>query len=87
MSDQVGKHTLQIVEDIVVPIPDDCDISFREKTRAERVRLLPLRGVLTAINFDGEAKTRTVEIERERADRVLPSEVQAIELIAAKRTP
>jgi hypothetical protein len=46
-----------------------------------------LRGVLTAINFDGEAKTRTVEIERERADRVLPSEVQAIELIAAKRTP
>src|SRR6516225_3755643 len=43
--------------------------------------------MLTSIELDCEPKTWAVEIECERADRMLPSEVQAIELIAAKRPP
>ena len=87
VGDEVSQHALQIIEDFVVPISDDCDIFLGEKARTTSIRLLLLRGMLPAIEFDGEAETRAVEIERKRSDRVLPSEMQAVELVATKRTP
>jgi hypothetical protein len=69
---------LQILEDVVVPIPDDRDFLFGEKARAARVRSLPLSSMLAAIEFNGNAKFWTVGVEGESADRMLPSKVKAI---------
>jgi hypothetical protein len=43
--------------------------------------------MLPAVDFYGEPKTWAKEVKREWPDRMLPSELQAIELAAAKRTP
>jgi hypothetical protein len=45
--------------------------------------LFLLRGMLAAVNFDGEPQARAIEVECKWADRMLSSEVEAIELIAA----
>jgi hypothetical protein len=43
--------------------------------------------MLPAIDFDGEPKSWAEEIKCEWPDRMLPSELKAIELAAAKRAP
>jgi hypothetical protein len=39
--------------------------------------------MLSAIDFDRKPQARAVEVRRERADRMLPSEMKAIQLITA----
>jgi hypothetical protein len=43
--------------------------------------------MLPAVEFDGEAKAWAIKIKRKRPDRMLPSELKAIELAATKRAP
>jgi len=77
---KVLEHTLQIAEDIVVPVSDDDDFLLRKKTRATVICSLSLHGMLPTIEFNGERKAWTVEIQREWTDRMLSSELQTIEL-------
>jgi hypothetical protein len=46
-----------------------------------------LFSVLSAIDFDGGAQSRAVEVEREGTDRMLPPEMKAIQLIATQCVP
>jgi hypothetical protein len=78
---------LQIPEDLVVPVPNDRYVFFRKPQRAALVCVLLLCGMLSAVEFDGQPKAWAKEVKRKRPDRMLPSEQQAIELAAAKRTP
>jgi hypothetical protein len=43
--------------------------------------------MLSTVDLNREAETRTIEVKRKWSDRVLPSEMKTVELIAAKRTP
>jgi hypothetical protein len=43
--------------------------------------------MLSAVDCDPEPQTRAIEIQRERADWMLPPEMEAIQLIAAQRMP
>jgi hypothetical protein len=43
--------------------------------------------VLSAIDFDRKPQARAIEVQREGADRMLPSEMKAIQLITAQRAP
>jgi hypothetical protein len=78
---------LQISEDIVVPVANDRGAFLRKKARAAFVCALLLRGMLPPVDFDGEPKAWAKEIKCEWSDRMLPSELQTIELAAAKCTP
>jgi hypothetical protein len=46
-----------------------------------------LFGVLPAVHFDRQVEARTIEVDGEWSNRMLPPEMKTIELIAAKRTP
>jgi hypothetical protein len=87
MSEKITQHTRQVRQDIVVPIPNDRHAFVREPTGAAVISLLPLFGMLSAVDFNCEAEARAVKINRERSDRVLSSEMKTIELIAAQRVP
>jgi hypothetical protein len=72
--EQVAKHPFQVRQNIVVPVADDSHTLLGEPLRSTIVGLLTLFGMLSAVHFDGQAETRTIKINREWSDRVLPSE-------------
>jgi hypothetical protein len=72
---KVSKDALEIAEDIVVPISNDGDVFLGKPLRAALVCALLLCGMLTAVSFDGEPKSRAEEIKREWPDRMLSSEL------------
>jgi len=51
------------------------------------IRSLLLLRVLAAIDFDGELKSWTIEVESIGADRMLPPKMQTLKLIASQCTP
>ena len=87
MSDKIIKHPGQIAYDVVVPVPDNRDALLGKPAGATFVGWFLLSSMLAAIEFDGEAQAGAVEVERERPNRMLSSEMEAIELIASKHAP
>jgi hypothetical protein len=87
MRDKIAEDTRQVRQDDIIPIADDDYAFFGEPLRAAVVSLFSLLGMLPTIDFDREAQARTIEVERKWPDRVLPSEMKTIELIAAKCVP
>jgi hypothetical protein len=85
--EKIAKHTWQVGQDVVVPVPNDHHAFPGEPTGAAIVSLLPLFGMLSTIDLDRDAEARTTEVERKRSDRVWPSEMKTIELIAANDAP
>ena len=49
--------------------------------------MLALFGMLSAVHFDNEQKMRAIEIDDVWSQWMLPSEGEAVELIASQRTP
>jgi hypothetical protein len=87
MREQVAEHAFKIRQKIVVPVADNGDTLLGKPLCSAIVGFLRLFGVLSAINFDGQAKWCTIKIDNERSDRMLLSERKAIELSATQRTP
>jgi hypothetical protein len=87
MPEKIAEHSLQVRQDIIVPIANDHDALIRKPGRAAIVGLLHLFGVLPAVDFDHQSEARAIEVDGERSDRMLPSKMKTIELIATKRTP
>ena len=87
VGEKIAEHTGQIRQHIVVPVPNDSHAFLGEPARTAVVSLLLLLGMLSTVDFNGEPQARAVEIKCERPDRMLPSEMKTIELIAAKRAP
>jgi hypothetical protein len=85
--DEVSEYSLQIVKDVVVPIAHDNDIFLGQPARATFVCLLLLFSVLAAVEFDREAKSWAIEVECERANRMLSPEMEAVELLTAYCMP
>ncbi len=87
MREKIAKHTLQVQQNIIVPIANDHHAFFGEPARTAVISLLLLFGILSTVDLNREVEARTIEVERKWSDRVLPSEMKTVELIAAKRTP
>jgi hypothetical protein len=87
MAEKVAEDSLQIRQDVVVPIPDNHNAFVSEPMCTAIIGLLLSFGMLSVVNFNGEAEARTVKVKRVRPDRMLPPEVKAVELVAAQRVP
>jgi len=87
VGEKIAEQTRQIRQNVVVPIPNDSHAFLGEPAGTAVISLLLLFGMLSTVDFNGETQARAIEIKRERPDRVLPSEMKTIELIAAKRAP
>ncbi len=85
--EKILQQALQIGENFIVPIADDDDIFFQEKTSAALVCMSLLRGMLSAIKFYGQPKTRAKEIKRVAANWMLSPELQAAMLATSERKP
>ena len=87
MREKIAKHALQVQQNIIVPIANDHHAFLGEPARTAVISLLPLFGMLSTVDLNREAEARTIEVKRKWSDRVLPSEMKTVELIAAKCTP
>jgi hypothetical protein len=87
MPQKIAENALQVRQNIIVPVANDHDAFIRKPMRAAIVGLLHLFGVLPAVDLDRQAEARAIEVDGEWSDRMLPSEMKTIELIAAKHTP
>ena len=87
MRQKVFDHAPQVGQHIVVPVTDDSDILVPKPTRAMIIRVLPCIRVLPTIDFNSEAKTGTVKVQRIRPDRMLPSELETVDLTSTKCLP
>jgi len=80
----VLQHAVDIFDDIGVPISQNGNAARGKPSVATLVSLdFRRQVVLTAVEFDGEAKSRAIEIEHVRADGVLAPKSMAIDLTAA----
>ena len=75
------------MKDIVVPIADHRNVLLGEPASPSFVCQPSLFGMLPAVNLDHKAQTGTIEVESERTDRMLPSEMKSAYLIATQRMP
>ena len=85
MREKIAKHAFQVQQNVIVPIANDHHPFLGEPARAAVISLLPLFGMLSTVDLNREAETRTIEVKRKWSDRVLPSEMKTVELI--ERTP
>jgi len=77
---------MRILQDIVVPKAHDAKPSGLEPCGAFAIGS-DCEPMLSAIHFDNELKTRAIEIDDVWSQWMLPSEGEAVELIASQRTP
>src|SRR5439155_8998924 len=82
MREKIAKHALQVREHIVVPISNNHHAFLGEPARTTVISLLLLFGMLSTVNLNRETEARTIEIKRKWSDRMLPSEMKTVELIA-----
>jgi hypothetical protein len=87
MGQKITEHAGQIRQDVIVPVANDCHAFLSQPARAAIVSLFLLFGMLSAVDFNGEPQARAIEIKCKWPDRMLPSEMKTVELIAAKCTP
>jgi hypothetical protein len=78
------RHAVKIGRDVFVPEAQDAISRLFQKRRAGCVRF---NIVLTAIGLDDEATFLADKIGDERADRLLPTEFQALELSRTEDFP
>ncbi len=78
---------MQVAQNIVIPITNYRNVLLGEPACSTFVRLFAVFCVLSTVDFDCEPQTWTIEVQRERTDRMLPSEMKAIQLITTQRMP
>src|SRR6202040_1637796 len=71
---------------VEVPEPQNATPIVTQKRAPAFVLIFSLR-VLRSINFDDQHRLQANEIDEERPDRVLPAELEAIELPLAQPRP
>jgi hypothetical protein len=81
--EKIVQYALQIGNNIVVPIADYQDAFFSEPTRSSFIGTKPPFGVLSAVNLNREPKACAIKVGRKWPDRMLSSEAQSVEPIAA----
>src|SRR5579859_6000164 len=87
MCEQIAQHAFQIRQHLVVPVTNNRDALLRKPLLAAIIGLLPLLGVLSAVDFDRQMETGAVKVDGVGADRMLLSKRKAAELIAAQCVP
>jgi hypothetical protein len=87
VSEKIAENARQVRQYFVVPIAKHDNSAFSKPTRAAIIGQLAWPGMLSAVEFDGEAKIWTVKIERISTDRMLSSKTEAVELIAPQSAP
>ena len=75
-------HAGSVRKDVIVPEAQDAEAGGSEPAIFRRV--CAGSGVLPAINFDDEPRVKADKVGDVRADRVLPAEAMAVELIASQ---
>jgi len=82
------QHTVEFFANLMVPKSDDCNSFVREELLSPLISHLPTTVVMsTAIQFDRELRSRTVEIECVRINRVLRTELIAREVAVPQMSP
>src|SRR5262249_24329795 len=82
------QNAVEVLQNVAVPESQHLDAFCVEPTRSSFIIGGRNRNVvLPAVNLDSEANRRTIEIKNILADRMLPAEAQAVDLIAAQRSP
>ena len=79
------EDSIHILNHVVVPEAQSAIAMIAKPLVANYVAFV--LGMLSAIDFNGKAEARTIEVKRKWSDRVLPSEMKTVELITAKCTP
>jgi hypothetical protein len=87
-SKKVLDHTSQISKNIVIPVSNEGDTLVLQPSRAVPIRNLSLRNVVLAtIDLNREPKSRAVKVKYERANWVLASKIDSVDLTSTKRVP
>jgi hypothetical protein len=76
------EHVLALVGDLVVPEADDTNASCGEPL-ATAIIMGGAIEMPASVNFDTQARTRTIEVEHVWSDRVLTSKPMSAETVAA----
>jgi len=87
MLEKVAEHPIQIRQHVVVPVANYRDAFLRKPSRPTIIGIFALLCVLSAIHLDRETEARAIEVDGIWTDRMLFSEREAIELIAAQCPP
>ena len=80
------EHSLNVVQDVVVPKANDVIPAFFQRSRSLSVLFRPF-AMLTAVNFNDQFSLKRDEIDNESDERDLSFEFDAIELAGAKSRP
>jgi hypothetical protein len=79
------QHAVEIIENIVIPKPDDT-IAMKYQFGAASVVRVHSLGMLTAIEFDDELARGASEIRNTASDRMLPAKLPGDDALA-QRSP
>ena len=71
---EVAEHSVEIRQNIIVPVANDGDTLLGKPGCSTIVRLLAQLRVLAAIDFNDKAQLRAIEIDGIWSNRMLPSE-------------
>lgn len=80
------KYSIEIIQNLMIPEPDDAITTLLEPGRPRLIRTA-LFHVLTTVQFDDQLFVKADEVNDERSDRFLATELMAVDIAAAKLAP
>jgi hypothetical protein len=85
---EISDHGIDILIDSLVSDTEKGDVHRSNCTFAQHIPDLRLRSVVTeAVNLDGQPQFRTIEVDDELQDPMLPTKLETAKLTASEPLP